>query len=181
MHTVGGPQVYPYCFQANLISDGTVKPTLTTTFPEAYTQNTDFLTWSIYNDDGTAFVAPGPPVYNAGGAAPPSAPAPTASASSSVAEPVPTTAEVPATTAEVPATTAEVPATSDVAVPTVTSDVVAVPTSDVEPEYPAPSVSAPSASAPAMTSDVAAPSDVEPEYPAPSASAPAVTAPAETR
>ena len=67
MHTTGQPQVYPVCFQANLVSSGSVVPTLTTTFPEAYTINADFETWNLYGGDQTAFVAPGPGIYSGGG------------------------------------------------------------------------------------------------------------------
>jgi hypothetical protein len=194
MHTQGGPQVYPYCFQANLKSSGTVKPADTVTFPAAYTMNTDFLQHSIYNGDNAAFVAPGPPVYNAGSApAPAPAPAPSSSeavpvpSSSSAAEPVPssTSAAEPAPTTVEPEYPTE-PTTSTVdeastatsgPAPTV-SDVTPVePSATAEPEYPAPvPTSSTSETAPVETS--AAP---EPEYPAPSASAPVVTAPAETR
>jgi hypothetical protein len=84
MHSTGQPQVYPVCFQANLVSSGSVVPTLTTTFPEAYTINPDFETWNLYGGDQTAFVAPGPAVYSGGGSAPAPAPVPSASASSAV-------------------------------------------------------------------------------------------------
>ncbi|WWC71796.1 uncharacterized protein I206_105755 [Kwoniella pini CBS 10737] len=85
MHTTGGPQVYPVCFQANLISSGSVVPTVTTTFPAAYNINDDFKTWNIYNNDNTQFVPPGPAVYNgaSSGSPPASSASPSTSASSS--------------------------------------------------------------------------------------------------
>ena len=174
MHTPNAPQVYPYCFQANLISSGTVKPTETVKFPDAYQMNTDYLSHSIYGGDDAAFVAPGPPVYNAGGAPAP-APVPTTTAESEV--PATTTADVPTTSTD------EYPATSDVAVPTESSDV-AVPTSDVATPTETSDVAAPTsdASVPAGTPTASKPgypapeetsSVAEPEYPAPSVSVPA--------
>lgn len=65
MHFINAPQVYPYCFQANLISSGSTIPKITTTFPDAYKVNTEFLTWNIWDGDQNGFVPPGPAVYSA--------------------------------------------------------------------------------------------------------------------
>lgn len=78
MHEVGVPQIYPVCFQANLLSSGSVIPSETVTFPSAYNQNDDFRRFNLYwGDDFNAFKNPGPAVWNGqgGGAVP--APAPT--------------------------------------------------------------------------------------------------------
>jgi hypothetical protein len=140
MHSTGMPQVYPVCFQANLVSSGSVVPTLTTTFPEAYKLNADFETWSLYGGDQSLFVAPGPAVYSGGGTAP--APAPSASGSSTAPS-----ASVPASSSGV---SASVPAASS-------SEVVVVPSATATEEYPAeptPTGSEPveSASAPVVSS-----------------------------
>ncbi|WWC64347.1 uncharacterized protein I303_106957 [Kwoniella dejecticola CBS 10117] len=150
MHTVGGPQVYPTCFQANLISSGSAVPTETTTFPAAYDINDDFKTWSIYNDDNTQFVPPGPAVYSGGssGTPPGTSAAPSASASSSA----PAESSAAATSAPAASSAAATePATSDVAseAPSSTSAVEPVETSA------AASSSAPAESAPAESSAAA--------------------------
>ncbi|WWC91508.1 uncharacterized protein L201_006454 [Kwoniella dendrophila CBS 6074] len=106
MHSTGAPQVYPVCFQANLISSGSVVPTETTTFPAAYKINDDFLTWNIYGSDNTQFVPPGPAVYSGGSSSSP-APAESSAASSPSAS-----ASVPASGST--SSAASAPASSDV-------------------------------------------------------------------
>lgn len=150
MHTQNAPQVYPYCFQAKLASSGSVVPSLTTTFPAAYKLNTDFLTWSVYNGDQTAFVAPGPAVYSGGGSAP--APISSSSASTSIA----TSASGPASSsAPVTSSSAEIPSSSGVVSSHYTfpasSPTATVPSASTTDSggYPAePTVSAPTQSAP---------------------------------
>ena len=137
MHTTGQPQVYPVCFQANLASSGSVVPSLTTTFPDAYKLNTDFETFNIYNGDQSAFVAPGPAVYSGGGTAPAPAPAPSASVSSAA----PSASAPAASSADVSAS-APVASSTEVVEPS-------APASATE-EYPA----EPTASAPAESESV---------------------------
>ena len=157
MHTTGQPQVYPVCFQANLVSSGSVVPTLTTTFPEAYTINADFETWNLYGGDQTAFVAPGPGIYSGGGTAPAPAPAPSASASASVSASSAPVSSVVASSTEVVVPSASATATE---------------------EYPAePTVSAPVESASAPVESASAPVESA-STPVESASAPVESAPA---
>lgn len=72
LHEPGAPQLYPYCFQARLASDGNVVPTDTVRIPEAYNdgRTNAYIQWSIYDGDQTQFVNPGPAVYNGQGGAP---------------------------------------------------------------------------------------------------------------
>jgi hypothetical protein len=96
MHDPDDPQVYPVCFQANLLSDGNVRPADTVTFPAAYSINEDFKSFNLYyGSDFNAFTPPGPAVYSrSGGSAPapqdPAAPS-SAPAASSDNAPAPTT------------------------------------------------------------------------------------------
>jgi hypothetical protein len=101
MHTVGAPQVYPYCFQANVVGGGSAVPGDTTTFPAAYSLNEDFKTWDIYNGAAAAsFVAPGPAVYGGGGGgrSPAPAPAPSSSVAASSVVVAPSSSAVPPST-----------------------------------------------------------------------------------
>ncbi|OCF43460.1 hypothetical protein I317_02760 [Kwoniella heveanensis CBS 569] len=115
MHSTGAPQVYPVCFQANLISSGSAVPTDTVTFPEAYNINDDFKTWSLYGGDQTAFVPPGPPVYNGGSSAP--QPSTSASAAPSSAEP---SSAVPSSTDAAAPSSTDASAPEESAAPTST-------------------------------------------------------------
>ena len=147
MHSQGSPQVYPVCFQANLVSSGSVVPTLTTTFPEAYNTNTDFETWNLYGGDQSLFTAPGPAVYSGGGSAPAPAPAPSASA--------PASSSAAASSASAPAASS-----SEVVVPSATE------------EYPAePTVSAPTESEPVESASAPVESASAPVESAPASSA----------
>ena len=66
MHSIGAPQVYPVCIQANLKSSGSVVPSETVKFPAAYNINDGFKTFNIWTDDPSTFVPPGPAVYSGG-------------------------------------------------------------------------------------------------------------------
>ncbi|WVW85922.1 hypothetical protein I302_107960 [Kwoniella bestiolae CBS 10118] len=170
MHSTGAPQVYPVCFQANLISSGSVVPTDTVTFPAAYGLNDDFKTWNLYGGDQSLFVPPGPAVYSGGSSgttptasASSSAPAETSAAETSAADtsaPAETSAAATPTTydaASVPAET-EAPATSNVASAPASSSTSAA--SPVDTEYPsesAPATSAAETSAAATSATSAAP------------------------
>ncbi|WVF67002.1 hypothetical protein IAT40_001745 [Kwoniella sp. CBS 6097] len=128
MHSTGAPQVYPVCFQANLISSGSAVPTDTVTFPEAYDLNDDFKTWSLYGGDQSAFVPPGPPVYGGGS----SAPQPSASAAPSSAAP---SSAAPSSEAPAPSSTdASVPEESPA--PTTTTEAVDPVETSAAPEEP---------------------------------------------
>lgn len=131
MHTVGEPQVYPYCFQANLLSSGSAKPADTVKFPAAYTLNPDFRTWNLYNGESpSGFNAPGPAVYGGGGSGGGSpAPAPVPSSSAAPA-PVPSSSEA-----------APGPSVSDAAPAPVLSSSEAAPAPSVSDAAPAPSPS----------------------------------------
>lgn len=89
MHDPDDPQVYPVCFQANLLSDGDFRPADTVTFPAAYSINEDFKSFNLYyGSDFNAFTPPGPAVYSrSGGSAPAPAPNPPAGPSSAPAAP----------------------------------------------------------------------------------------------
>lgn len=72
MHIPGSPQVYPVCFQANLVSSGTGTPNETVTFPDAYAKfDQGFREIDIYwegNPKNPAiFVPPGPRIASLGG------------------------------------------------------------------------------------------------------------------
>ncbi|WVQ94614.1 hypothetical protein IAU59_001694 [Kwoniella sp. CBS 9459] len=125
MHSTGAPQVYPVCFQANLISSGSVVPTDTVTFPEAYNLNDGFKTWNLYDgSDQTAFVPPGPAVYNAGGASQPTTSAAATSAASTSAA-----ATSPVATSAAASSEAGAPTSTDPSAPeesAVTSSIQAV-------------------------------------------------------
>lgn len=100
MHSTGAPQVYPYCFQANLIGSGSAVPTDTTTFPAAYNLNDDFKTWNLYNGQSPSeFVAPGPAVYGGGSGGGSNPPTPAPSTSEATPEPSSSAAPVPSSSA----------------------------------------------------------------------------------
>lgn len=89
MHRPNEPQAYPVCFQANVKSSGTLRPTDTVKFPDAYNLNDNFKRFNLYwGDDFNKFVPPGPAVFNRNAAQPPaSTPAPAPSASPSPTSP----------------------------------------------------------------------------------------------
>jgi cellulase len=93
MHDPDDPQVYPYCFQANIQSSGNVVPTETVTFPDAYKLNPDFEHFNLYyGADFNSFKPPGPPVWDGAGSQGPSTPAPAPSSGSVDAPAAPTDA-----------------------------------------------------------------------------------------
>jgi hypothetical protein len=101
MHTVGAPQVYPVCFQANLKGSGSAVPTVTAKFPAAYNINPAFKTFDIYAGRDSTFVAPGPAVYGGGGGGAAPAPAP-ASSSAAPVRPSSSVAPAPASSSAAP-------------------------------------------------------------------------------
>ena len=124
MHSTNAPQVYPVCFQANLISSGSTVPSETVKFPAAYNINDGFKSYNIWTGDANTFVPPGPAVYSGGstgGAAPAPAPAPAPSvAPTGAPAPVPaptTSAGDGAATPSPSSQAAPVPSTSPVNVP----------------------------------------------------------------
>jgi hypothetical protein len=135
LHSIGAPQVYPVCIQANLVSSGSTVPTDTVKFPEAYNTNDMFKTFNVWTADPATFVPPGPPVYNGGGSAPAPAPVPSTgpspSGSPSVSpsvDPVPVPTGAGGNGAAVPTTDAfPAPAPTTDAAPVVSTDVAPVP------------------------------------------------------
>lgn len=131
MHSTGAPQVYPYCFQANVKGSGSAVPSDTTTFPAAYNINDDFKTWNLYNGQSPSeFKAPGPAVYGGGGSggSPAPAPQPAPEPSSSAAPaPVPEPSTSTSTASPQPTDTEPYPPVVDPVPEPSSSDPVVIP------------------------------------------------------
>lgn len=94
MHFPGEPQVYPVCFQANLVSSSSGVPSETVRFPEAYDQySQDYkavdVWWAENPKNPDTFVPPGPQVASFGGSQPstPTTALPSSGISSAYAQP----------------------------------------------------------------------------------------------